>query len=123
MIREKEIAVEFLRMVASGDVENAFSLYVSANFKHHNPYFKKDISSLKTGMQEDAKQNPEKELIILRAMSDEEGVAVHSLIKQNPNDSGYILAHFFKFQRDKISELWDLAQEIPKEIINENGIV
>jgi len=123
MKREKEIAVEFLRMVASGDVENAFSLYVSTNLKHHNPYFKKDISSLKTGMQEDANQNPQKELIILRAMADEEGVAVHSLIKQNPNDSGYILVHFFKFQRDKISELWDLAQEIPKEIINENGIV
>jgi len=74
-------------------------------------------------MQKDDDQNPQKELIILRAISDEEGVAVHSLVKQNPNDSRYILAHFFKIQNSRITELWDLAQKIPKDIINENGIV
>lgn len=120
---DKEIAIKFLKMIASGVIEEAFKKYVSEDFKHHNPYFKGDAKALMEAMKGDAYNNPEKELKVLRSIGDAEGVAVHSFVKQNPSDRGFVLAHFFKFQDQKIVELWDLGQAVPKEMINENGMI
>ncbi|WP_375579766.1 nuclear transport factor 2 family protein [Marivirga tractuosa] len=119
----KQIAIDFLEMIGEGKVQEAFKNYVAEGFKHHNPYFKGDAKSLMNAMLEDAQNNPEKELKILRAIAAEDLVAVHSHVKQNPSDSGFVLVHIFKFQSQKIVELWDLGQEIPDEIINENGML
>lgn len=35
----KESALGFLNSVASGQVREAYELYVGPGFKHHNPYF------------------------------------------------------------------------------------
>ncbi|MGJ3234177.1 nuclear transport factor 2 family protein [Marivirga sp.] len=123
MYSEKQIALSFLKMVASGQAEEAFKNYVSEDFKHHNPYFKGDAKSLKNAMLEDSENNPKKELKILRSLADDEFIAVHSHVKQNPIDAGFVLVHFFKFKNQEIIELWDLGQEIPDEIINENGML
>ena len=53
---------------------------------------------------------------------DENLVAVHSHLKQSPADIGFAVVHILKFKDDKIVELWDLGQPIPKETINENGM-
>lgn len=119
----KDTAKEFLILVGEGRIKEAFKNYVAKDFIHHNPYFKGDAKSLLNAMLEDAQNNPEKELKILRVLADEDLVAVHSHVKQNPNDSGFVLVHIFKFQAQKIVELWDLGQEIPNEIINENGML
>jgi predicted SnoaL-like aldol condensation-catalyzing enzyme len=123
MNSQKQIAISFLKRVASGEVEEAFKKYVAEDFKHHNPFFKGDAKSLKDAMIEDAQNNPEKEFEILRALANGGLFAVHSLMKQNPTDSGFVLVHFFKFKNQKIVELWDLGQAIPDEIINQNGML
>ena len=123
MQTEKQIATEFLIMVGKGKVKEAFEKFVGGRFKHHNPYFKGDAKSLMTAMLEDAQNNPGKELKILRALADGELVAVHSQVKQNQQDSGFVLVHIFKFSEHKIAELWDVGQEIPAETVNENGML
>jgi hypothetical protein len=40
----KEIARSFLSLVSSGRVGEAYEGYVSANFLHHNPYFKGNVN-------------------------------------------------------------------------------
>lgn len=119
----KEKAAHFLNLIGEAKIEEAFKLYVSDDFKHHNPYFKADAQSLQKAMKEDAKANPEKELKILRSLVDEDLVAVHSYVKQYPDDNGFVLVHFFKFREDKIIELWDLGQKIPDQSINEIGML
>lgn len=123
MTIEKQIAQNFLKMIGEGKIKAAFKNFVAADFKHHNPFFKGDAKSLMNAMLEDSQNNPEKELIILRSLADEDLVVVHSHVKQNPIDSGFVLVHIFKFESQKIVELWDLGQEIPDEIINENGML
>ncbi|WMN12219.1 nuclear transport factor 2 family protein [Marivirga salinae] len=119
----KEKAAHFLKLISETKIEEAFELYVSKNFIHHNPYFKADAQSLQKAMKEDAKANPEKELKILRSLEDEDLVAVHSYVKQYPDDNGFVLVHFFKFSEDRIIELWDLGQKIPDQSINEIGML
>lgn len=123
MKSNKDKAVHFLSLIGEAKIEEAFELYISKDFKHHNPYFKSDASSLKEAMTEDAVVNSQKELKILRSLEDGDLVAVHSHVKQNFDDKGFVLVHFFKFRADKIVELWDLGQEIPDQSINEIGML
>jgi predicted SnoaL-like aldol condensation-catalyzing enzyme len=46
----------------------------------------------------------------------------HSRVRQNPGDPDYAVMHIFRFEADKIAELWDFGQEVPKDIVNENGM-
>ena len=118
----KEKALDFLRLCAAGDSREAFRLYAASDFKHHNVWFKGDADTLMNAMEESARMNPDKVFEVQRALEDGDLVAVHSYIKQNPQDRGAAVIHIFRFEEDKIAELWDFAQPMPEEIVNENGM-
>ncbi|HSC55528.1 MAG TPA: nuclear transport factor 2 family protein [Phnomibacter sp.] len=118
----KEIAQDFLKRCAQGNSREAFSLYASREFKHHNAYFKGDGDTLMTAMEEAALQNPNKIFEIKRALQDGEMVAVHSHIRQQPGEAGAAVMHIFRFNNNKIVELWDFAQAVPENMVNENGM-
>jgi predicted SnoaL-like aldol condensation-catalyzing enzyme len=118
----KAAAIHFLQLTASGNVNEAYYLYVSPEFRHHNMHFKGDAESLKAAMLESAIYLPAKQLEIRFAIAEENMVAVYSKVVVSPGEPGIALVHFFRFHDDKIVELWDLAQAPPEEIINENGL-
>jgi predicted SnoaL-like aldol condensation-catalyzing enzyme len=122
MPTKKESAQHFLKLAAAGNSREAFKLYVGAAFKHHNVYFKGDANTLMIAIEEDAKRSPDKIFEIQRALEDGDLVAVHSRFRQNPNDTDYAVIHIFRFEGDKVVELWDFAQAAPAETINENGM-
>ncbi|PXY46077.1 nuclear transport factor 2 family protein [Flavobacterium hydrophilum] len=119
---KKSIALNFLKLAAKGHSHEAFRLYTGKNFKHHNAYFKGDADTLMLAMEESARTNPNKIFEIHHILRDGDMVAVHSHVRQNSADSGTAVVHIFRFELDKIVELWDLGQPIPKKTINENGI-
>lgn len=118
----KDIAVSFLQLVASGKVREAYNSHVHTNFCHHNPLFRGDSESLQKAMEEDAAHNPDKIIEIKHTIQESNMVVVHSHVRQNPEDLGWAIVHIFRFQDDKIIELWDLSQAIPENSPNENGI-
>ena len=119
---KKEKAVHFLQLAAKGDSREAFSLYVGKNFKHHNVYFKGDGETLMEAMEEAGRTAPDKIFEIKRALEDGDHVAVHSHMRPDPQHRGYAVMHIFRFDGDRIVELWDFGQEVPEETINENGM-
>ncbi|UWY27940.1 nuclear transport factor 2 family protein [Flavobacterium sp. TR2] len=119
---KKEIAKNFLKLAANGHSHEAFRLYVGKNFKHHNAYFKGDAETLMLAMEESARTNPNKLFKIHHILEDKNLVAVHSHLKQTRSDIGFAVVHILKFESDKIIELWDLGQPVPKDSINENGM-
>jgi predicted SnoaL-like aldol condensation-catalyzing enzyme len=119
---KKDIAQDFLKLAANGHSHEAFRLYIGENFKHHNVYFKGDADTLMLAIEESSRKNPNKTFEIKHVLEDENLVAVHSHVKQNSTDLGAAVVHLFKFESDKIIELWDLGQPIPAETINENGM-
>ena len=118
----KQIATDFLMLASKGKARDGFSRYVDNNFKHHNIYFKGDRESLMIAMEDNAKKNPDKIFEIKRTMQDGELVTIHSHVRQKPGDPGAAVVHIFRFENDKIAELWDLGQPVPLETVNENGI-
>lgn len=119
---KKEVAQDFLKLASKGQSREAFELYVSENFKHHNVWFKGDGQTLMTAMEENAKETPDRVFEIQRALEDGNLVAVHSRVRQTPNDLGVALIHIFRFDNDKIVELWDFGQAVPENMVNENGM-
>jgi predicted SnoaL-like aldol condensation-catalyzing enzyme len=122
MAIRKEVAISFLRQAASGRVREAYDQHISKDFRHHNPFFAGDAQALSAGMQESARQNPDKEMDVLHALEDGDFVAVHSHVRQKPGDRGGVVVHLFRFDGDRIAELWDVGQPVPAESVNTNGM-
>ncbi len=118
----KDAAVSFLRLVGTGKVRDAYERHVDTNFRHHNPFFRGDRDSLVKAMEDNAVKNPDKVLDVKHAFEDGNYVAVHTHIRQHPQDRGAAAVHLFRFENDRITELWDIGQEIPKESPNEYGM-
>ena len=117
----KEVAINFLQLSASGNVEEAYDL-VAPNFRHHNPYFASEAASLKAGMQENAHKNPNKLFQVQRAIAEDSFVAVHSRIQMQSTALAIAVVHIFRFEHGKIVELWDIGQPQPEQMTNEIGM-
>ena len=122
MKTKKECALHFLKLAAKGDSREAFTLYMAPNFKHHNVYFPGNADTIMLAMEDSARHNPGKIFEVQRALEDGDLVAVHSRVRQSPEELGFAVIHIFRFEDDKIAEMWDFGQEVPEDMINENGM-
>lgn len=118
----RDAAVSFLKLAASGKVGEAYSKFVGAGFKHHNQFFEGSAEALRAGMEENARQNPDKIMDVKRVIADGELVAVHSHVRQKPEDLGATVVHIFRFEKGRIAELWDLGQPVPEKSPNQYGM-
>ncbi|HEY9529614.1 MAG TPA: nuclear transport factor 2 family protein [Anaerolineales bacterium] len=120
--QNKDAAISFLKMASRGDVSEAYSKFVGPGFRHHNPYFEGSAESLMAAMEKNARENPNKTLDVKRAIAEGDLVAVHSHVRQGPDDLGAAVVHIFRFEEGRIVELWDLGQAVPEESPNQYGI-
>lgn len=118
----KAAAVGFLEGSVSGKIREAYDRYVGSSFKHHNPYFAGDAASLRGGMEQNAVENPVKSLEVQRVLVDGDLVAAHSKLQLKPGVPELAVVHIFRFDGDRIVELWDIAQQVPPDSPNENGM-
>jgi predicted SnoaL-like aldol condensation-catalyzing enzyme len=115
---KKDIAISFLQLASGGQVREAFANFVGAGFRHHNPYFEGSAQPLLKAMEENARQNPKKILDVKRTIAEGDFVVVHSQVKQSPEDFGAAVVHIFRFENDRIVELWDVGQAVPEKSPN-----
>ena len=118
----KNAAITFLQLAASGKVNDAYDQFVGQGFRHHNAFFEGSAESLKMGMKENALQNPNKVFEMKRAIAEGDLVVTHSHVKQKPDALGAAVVHIFRFENGKIIELWDLGQPIPETSPNQYGM-
>ncbi len=122
-MNRKQVAQTFLTWAASGRIKDAYDTFVGTGFKHHNPYVAGDAASLQQAMQQAANNSPYKELRIQRMLEDGDLVAVHSrLVSANAPAVDHAVVHIVRFEGDRIAELWDIAQQVPAESPNVNGM-
>jgi predicted SnoaL-like aldol condensation-catalyzing enzyme len=69
-----------------------------------------------------ATKNPDKILEIQRALQEGDLGAVYSRIRRKPDDLGAAVVHIFRFQDNRIAELWDIGQQAPENSPNEYGM-
>lgn len=118
----KEAALDFLKLVTSGKIDEAYQKYVSPYGKHHNPYYPSDFAALRDGMKENHSKFPVKQFNVKNVLADGDLVAVHSHIVMKPGDPGIAVVHLFRFQDGKIVEFWDCGQPVPTDSPNQVGM-
>lgn len=119
---QTDIAVEFLTLCASGKVREAYDRHVAGNFRHHNAYFPGDRDSLLTAMEQSAQSEPNKSFTVRQTIASADRVAVLSHLRRAHADQEYAVVHILRFEDGKIAEMWDVAQEIPRDSPNQLGM-
>ena len=123
MSKHTDAAKSFLKMAGGGKVEEAYDAFIAPSFVHHNQFFKGDRQSLLTAMQEASRTSPNTSIEVRRVYEDGDTVSTHSLVtRQDPGAPQIAVVHIFRFEGDRVAELWDLGQPISKESPNENGM-
>lgn len=117
----KPIARDCLQMLVRGEIELAYEKYFAPEFKHHNEYYAGDRESLKQAMLADFQQKPEKQFTIHQLIEENDTVVTFSHITLQPGEAGMIVVHIMRFNGDKIVEMWDVAQPISANPVNQNG--
>lgn len=118
----KQAAINFLEMIIAGDIDKAYENYISPELIHHNPFYPGDAASLQKGMEDNHYDYPNKIFEIQHAIADGNLVAVHSHLQMYENDEGMATVHILRFDNDKIVEMWDVAKQVPDNVINEKGM-
>lgn len=118
----KATAIEFLQMAAGGDVVDAYARHVAAGFEHHNPHFPQDRQSLLDAMRQSAAAEPNKSFEVIQAIEQADTVAVYSRLTRRSAEAEYAVVHLLRFDRGKIVEMWDIAQEVPANSPNALGM-
>ena len=118
----KQATLQFLELVAAGNIDDAYRKYVSPEGKHHNPFFRAGFPALREAMKENAIQFPNMRLTVKNVIGDGDLVATHSHIVLHPGEAGMAVVHLFRFLDDKIVEFWDCGQSVPVDSPNQDGM-
>lgn len=118
----KDMAKEFLRLCATGQVREAYQRFAASNFRHHNPYFGGDAASLRVGMEEAARRFPQTRIETKNVLEEGDRVAVHSRVQHAPSEPDIAVVHILRFEGERIAELWDIAMQGPKDSPNQYGL-
>ena len=117
----RQAAVQFLQMVVAGDIEEAYRKCVDMKGKHHNFYFPAGFLALQKAMIENHDQFPNKQLFVKNVLEDGDLVAVHSRLILNKEENDMAVLHLFRFEANRIVEMWDIGNTIAADSPNTDG--
>ena len=118
--KNKKNAIDFYRMSYYGEPRKAVKLYVGSKYIQHNPLVGDGIEPFIAYFERMAKEYPDKSIEFVRAVAEENLVALHTHQKW-PGDEEYVTMDFFRFDESgKIVEHWDSMQQIPEFTANGN---
>lgn len=109
--KQKEIAKALLQAVVTDKVREVYDLYTLPNFIHHNGFYSGERESLLQGMLENNKLFPNKKVTIKLAVSEPPFVTLLAHV-QITEDKEVAVVHVYRFEGEKIAEMWDISQEV-----------
>src|SRR5436305_14923180 len=99
----KEAPISFLKLAASGNLDEAYANYIGPNFRHHNPYFPGDAESLKAGMAEAHAQFADTTLQVQPVFEEDDLVAGHPRVEPPPDTPATPAVHICRFDSDRVA--------------------
>jgi predicted SnoaL-like aldol condensation-catalyzing enzyme len=120
LAENKKNAMAFYNMAYEGNPAKAVELYVGTEYIQHNPMVADGPQPFIDYFNRMQKEYPVKTINFVRAIAEDDLVAVHTHQVWPGNDQ-YITMDFFRFDGNgKIVEHWDSMQQIPETSNNGN---
>lgn len=118
----KQNAIAFYRTAYLGEPAKAVVNYVGPEYIQHNPLVADGKQAFIDYFDKMARDYPGKSIEFVRAVAEDDLVAVHTH-QMWPGNVEYVTMDFFRFDvNGKIIEHWDSMQEIPVNKKNENSM-
>ena len=118
----KQNAIAFYRTAYIGDPARAVTDYVGAEYIQHNPLVADGTQAFIDYFSEMARDYPSKSIEFIRAVAEDDLVALHTY-QTWPGNEQYVTMDFFRFDDNgKIVEHWDAIQPVPDESRNGNSM-
>lgn len=116
----KENAIAFYKTAYLGNPRKAVELYTGSEYIQHNPAVGNGKESFIEYFERMQAEYPEKSISFVRAVAEDDLVALHTHQIWPGNDQ-YVTMDFFRFDENgKIVEHWDAIQQVPKTSANGN---
>ncbi len=110
----KENAIAFYNMAYLREPAKAVEQFVGADYIQHNPLVGDGKQPFIDYFKEMVRDYPEKDIDFVRAIAEDDLVALHTH-QTWPDNLEYVTMDFFRFNDNgKIIEHWDAMQEIPE---------
>ena len=118
--QNKSNAIAFYEMAYNGNPQKAVEWYVGAEYIQHNPLVGDGNQPFIDYFNRMAREYPGKSIEFVRAVAEDDLVALHTHQVWPGNDQ-YVTMDFFRFDnKGKIVEHWDAMQQIPDTSANNN---
>jgi len=116
----KQNAIAFYKTAYLGNPRQAVEQYVGEQYIQHNPVVGDGKASFIEYFEQMAADFPNKDIEFVRAISQDDLVALHTH-QIWPDGDEYVTMDFFRFDdKGKIVEHWDAIQDIPATTLNGN---
>jgi predicted SnoaL-like aldol condensation-catalyzing enzyme len=103
-------------------VDEMVDTYLDPDFIQHDVQSPAGVEPVRSFFKEFFARNPDTTIEIGRILADGDLVAVHCLIKANPQDRGMAMVDIYRVKEGKIAEHWDVEQPVPETSANDNGM-
>lgn len=118
--QNKQNAIAFYETAYKGEPSKAVQQYVGDEYIQHNPLVGNGTKPFIAYFERMAKEFPGKTIKFVRAVAENDLVALHTHQIWPDNDQ-YVTMDFFRFDDNgKIVEHWDAIQQIPEVSANGN---
>lgn len=118
--KNKQNAIAFYEMAYLGNPVRAVEQYVGDQYRQHNPLVADGKQAFIDYFTEMARDYPGKSIRFIRAVAEDDLVALHTH-QIWPGNEEYVTMDFFRFDESgKIVEHWDAIQEVPENTKNGN---
>lgn len=106
-------AINFYELAFNGNPKEAVEIYVGNEYIQHNPAVQDGKTGFIDYFTRMYEEYPLKSVRFLRAIEQENMVALHThQIWGEPDNNEYVTMDFFRFEDGKIVEHWDSIQEV-----------
>lgn len=118
--QNKQNAIAFYKTAYEGNPRQAVELYVGDEYIQHNPLVADSPAGFIAYFEKMTAEYPDKSIEFLRAVAEDDLVALHTHQTWPGNDQ-YVTMDFFRFDgKEKIVEHWDSIQHVPAGSVNGN---
>jgi len=96
--------------------------YFAPDYVQHNPVVRTGAEGLKEFLRWAKSVSPSAEHIIKRVFVDGDFVIAHVHVIVQPGELGCAVIDIFRIENGRIAEHWDVAQQVPRQMQNDNGM-
>ena len=120
--RTKQTATGFLDTVYNQHDVGAIERFVAEDYRQHNPNMPDGRQPLIDWTAGILAKYPEFRMNIKRVLGENDLAVVHSHAVAFPGHAGKAVIDIFRIRDGKVVEHWDVAQDVPTEAANDNGM-